>query len=185
MTDSNDDDDNEPVGFGRPPRKHQFKKGQSGCPDGGHAQRMANKRKRLEKEKAKNAREEQSITNLIGRVAREPIKVRTSDGRVMTMAKAEAAVRKLLDRALSKDASDRAVKQALDLLKYGKILEPTRKERPMVLVVNQIKSQEKWAKETEGELLPRDPLHGIPGAEGLLNRPGKARGTTPDDEDDN
>jgi hypothetical protein len=39
MTDTSDEDG--PVGYRRPPKSGQFKKGQSGCPSGGHAQRRA------------------------------------------------------------------------------------------------------------------------------------------------
>lgn len=52
-----------------------------------------------------------------------------------------------------------------------------------VLVVYPIMKVDEWAKATEGELLPRDPLHGIPGAEGLLLED-KTGGRRPPPEED-
>lgn len=54
------------------------------------------------------------------------------------------------------------------------------KARPSVLVVYPIMKVDDWAKATEGELLPKDPLHGIPGAQGLLTDARKPRGSIPD-----
>jgi hypothetical protein len=39
-----------------------------------------------------------------------------------------------------------------------------------------------WEEATEGKLLPENPLHGIPGAEDMLDAPPIRRGTPPEDD---
>lgn len=56
--------------------------------------------------------------------------------------------------------------------------------RPGVLLVYPIRTEVDWERATEGKLLPIDPLHGIPGAEGLLLEDQTSRrGRVPDDQE--
>lgn len=56
-------------------------------------------------------------------------------------------------------------------------------DTPGVLVVYAPMRQQDWIEATEGKLLPEDPLHGIPGAQGLLltNAATERRGTPEED----
>jgi hypothetical protein len=56
-------------------------------------------------------------------------------------------------------------------------------EAPGLLVVYAPMAQNEWIEATKGKLLPEDPLHGIPGAEGLLleNNSDHRRGTPEED----
>lgn len=168
------------VGYGKPPKKTQFKKGQSGCPDGGHEQRRAKKRAALLEENEQKKRDELELRDIIRKLANEKHRVRTADG-VEEMAALEIMLRGIVNRAIKSDASTRDQQQALKLFHHAKLLDPPpAKGRPMVLVVNRIKSKEQWAKDTEGERLSRNPLEGIPGAEHLLDGPKKRSTETPD-----
>jgi hypothetical protein len=171
-------DDGE-VGFGKPPKKHQFKKGQSGCPSGGHARRRANKAERTRKEKEDVKDQDKAIRDIIRKVAREQ-HIIVFQGERVSMSALEITVRNVVLRGMKPDAGDRHVSQLLKLFQHAKLLDPAPEGgRPMVLVVSGIKTAEQWEKDTEGELLPRNPLHGIPGAEGLSMRTGR-RGLVPD-----
>lgn len=181
MSDDAGDDDGS-VGYGRPPRSGQFKKGKSGCPNGGHEQRRA-KRMAAERKAARKERHKLSkVRNIIKEVALEQRVVQTANGR-MKLATAEILVRKIVERAMSKDASDKDIRRAFTLFKDQGLFERERdKGQTGVLVVYPIMKEDEWARATEGELLPKDPLHGIPGAEGLLLENGQApRRGPPDD----
>lgn len=170
------------VGYGKPPRAHQFKPGESGCRSGGHDQRRANIEARKKAERAKETEDRKQLVDIVGKVARERVRVRTKAGE-QEMHRVEAIVRKALDRPFQEGATDRDLALVLRILERAKLLEPApEKGRAMVLVVNQTMEAEAWAKATEGELLPKDPLHGIPGAEGLLDTPFAKRGDTSDRE---
>lgn len=167
------------IGYGKPPKKSQFKKGQSGCPDGGHKQRRAKKIARAEKEKEATKQLDERIKDVIRKVGREEFNI-VIDGERVSMSAVEIIVCNVFRRAMKSDASERQVALALKLAQHGKLLDPSPSgPRPMVLVVNQIKTPEQWAKDTEGELLPRNPLHGIPGVEDW-NKTEKKRGVVPD-----
>lgn len=160
-------DDDEEVGYGRPPKTSQFKPGQSGCPDGGHAQRRAKKLARKKKEEEKEKARDEALVDLVQRLAREEIPVKTANGR-SKLSRMEVIVRRALDTAMGPDADPRQIAQALDLLRKAKLLEPRQeKKKSQVLVVYPIMKEDAWAKATEGELLPKNPLEGIPGAEKL------------------
>lgn len=168
------------VGYKKPPKETQFKKGQSGCPDGGHRQRRASRHAAQRREEEAKKKADKSIKNLIRNVATEVHQVRAAGG-VIEMSTAEIIVRSVFARAMKPDASERQQQQALKLLNHVKLLDaPPDGPRPMVLVVNKIQSQEEWMQSTEGELLPRNPLHGIPGAESVLSLPKKRPTDTPD-----
>jgi hypothetical protein len=166
---SNSDDDK--AGYGRPPQKHQFKPGQSGCPDGGHAQRHANKLAREKAERDEQTALDKGLLDIVRKLARELVNVRTNAG-LVKMPRLEATMRWALDRPFQPDATWRDRATALKVYKDAELLDPQPdKARPMVLVVNPILGAEEWEKATEGELLPKNPLHGIPGAEHLLDAP--------------
>ena len=100
------------------------------------------------------------------------------------MTRLEATVRRALDNVFQADSTDRQMQGALRIYKDAKLLDPApAKDRPMVLVVNAIPTIDEWAKMTEGELLPKNPLEGIPGIEGALDGSKKRPRTTPDDDE--
>jgi hypothetical protein len=174
-------DGDDEVGYGKPPKKHQFKKNQSGCPNGGHEQRRANELARAEKEKEAAKKQDEAIKDLIRKLAREEKRI-VVDGERVNMSVLEITLRNVFLRAIKPDANERHVAQALKLYQHAKLLDPASNgPRPMVLVVNRIKTAEEWAKDTEGELLPRDPLHGVPGTEGWNETQRGRRGLIPDE----
>lgn len=182
MTDQSDDDDNS-AGYGRPPKKHQFKKGQSGCADGGWTKRRANKLAREEKEAKARTDALKGMQDIIKKVALEKRLVRTQAG-AAKMPKLEIIVRNVIDGAMRPDASDRDKNRALKLLHHAKLLEPAANQvRGGVLVVYPIRTEEDWERATAGKRLPEDPLHGIPGAEGYLTN-ATSRGRIPDEDND-
>lgn len=119
--------------------------------------------------------------DIVRRVGGENIPVKKG-GKHMTMPRVEATIRKVLEKALQPDAGPRDIANAMALYRGAKFLESApSKARSGVLVVYPTMEQEAWAAATEGELLPKDPLHGIPGAEGLMLTK-KKRGAIPDED---
>jgi hypothetical protein len=166
--------EDESIGYGRPPRKHQFKKGQSGCPDGGRKQKQA--------KKAKAKKEELEPSKMVQEWFLKKRKVRIN-GKICERTLLELALAQLEEDALvHKDPVAR--KLFFDTAhRNGWLKAPAARRKNFVLVVNAIQTAEQWAKDTEGELLPRDPLHGIPGAEGLSTKTPGRRGLIPDQDD--
>lgn len=160
------DDDNYRIGYGRPPKHRQWKKGQSGCPTGGHEQR---KKKAQKKAQDEMERRERSIRDIIKRIATESVTARTKDGEI-EMTRLEALLRSVFDAPHKPNARANAAKDALALVKSSGLLDPTPKDRPMVLVVPAMMEEDEWAKATEGEKMSKNPLEGIPGAEEIINR---------------
>ncbi|MCR6643838.1 MAG: hypothetical protein NVV62_04590 [Terricaulis sp.] len=105
------------------------------------------------------------------KIALEEHDVQTSNGPAR-MSKAEFLVRSIIDRGMRKDATERQMDRALKLLRETGLYDPAPEPgKTGVLVVYPIMEADEWEKATAGELLPKDPLHGIPGAEGLLAEP--------------
>jgi hypothetical protein len=159
------------VGYGKPPKKHQFKKGQSGCPDGGREQKKA------KKERAKKEELDPGAMVVKWFTKKKKVKI---NGKAQELSIIELALMQLEeDVLLHRDPAAR--KLLFDVAqKNGWFKPPPRRQKASVLVVSQIKSPEQWAKDTEGELLPRNPLHGIPGFENWEQRPKGRRATIPD-----
>lgn len=157
------------VGYGKPPKKHQFKPGQSGCPDGGAAIKREKK-----KDKDKDASLQQQVTDWLMRKRRVTI-----NGKRQWLSLIELVQLRLEEDALVR-RDPAALKRILDIAREHGCFEPPKPKtgKTGVLAVRPIRTQEEWIKATEGELLPRDPLHGIPGAEGLLDQPPAPRKST-------
>ncbi|MBK6705498.1 MAG: hypothetical protein IPG56_18205 [Caulobacteraceae bacterium] len=126
MTGHNDDDDDEAVGYAKPPKKHQFKKGQSGCPSGGHKKRRLNKLERKEKEAEKLKERQKALEDIVQQVATEDQVVRTKRGPVK-MANKEIVVRKIFQRAMRDDADDKDLRRCMALLDKVGMPKPTEK----------------------------------------------------------
>ncbi len=99
------DDDGE-VGYRKPPRSGQFKKGQSGCPSGGHAQRRARKEAKARKAASLERAKLRDLTNIVKKIALEERMVQTAKGAVK-MPTLEILVRNVVLRGLEKDGSDK------------------------------------------------------------------------------
>ena len=171
--------DDDKIGYGKPPKKHQFKKGQSGCPDGGAAIKRAKKAKAARKEQATSP--QQMMVDWFAK-HRKRVKL---NGRTKRMTRFEIFLMQLEEDALVKRDLD-ARKLLADIANRNGWFKapPPKTGRTGVLVVYPIPTVEQWEKETEGERLPKDPLHGIPGAEGLLDNPPPPRRLAAPDEDD-
>jgi hypothetical protein len=165
------------VGYKRPPKRSRFKPGQSGCPDGG---RETKRRKKLETEQKRlqeQKQKEESLAELVARIARETVAVNINGARV-DMPALEVFVRKIMRDALKEDADERRVRQCQNMLSKAGLFEiPSTDKDGGLLVVYAPMAQQEWIEATEGKLLPEDPLHGIPGAEGMLGAPPVRRGT--------
>lgn len=173
---SKDDDE---VGYGKPPKKHQFKKGQSGCPDGGAAIKRAKKAKAARKEQTTSP--QQMVTDWFTK-QKKRVKI---NGKARRLTRLELALMHLEeDMFVKRDPNARKLFFAVAERNGWLKAPPPRSGKTGVLVVYPIMGQEEWEKATEGELLPKDPLHGIPGAEGLLDNPSPPRRPAPPDEDD-
>lgn len=147
--------DDDRVGYGRPPKHTQFKKGQSGNPSGGWRARRENK-------KNKRREQKENISQILEDYFCEPVKV-TINGRTETLPRIELALRRLGEEAIAKGdlkALQRFfdLAEKLDLLKVAQ----TPEHRPGVLVVPGMLSLKDWTEQTEGQKLPKDPLHGTP-----------------------
>ncbi|MCC6788771.1 MAG: hypothetical protein IT547_13120 [Hyphomonadaceae bacterium] len=168
------------VGYKQPPKHSRFKPGQSGCPDGG---RETKRKKKLEAEQRRMREEkqkEESLVDIIARVARETIPVSVNGVRV-DMPTTEVFVRKIIREALKDDADERRVRQCQALLSKAGMFEGQSTEQGGgLLVVYAPMAQQEWIEATEGKLLPEDPLHGIPGVEGMLGTPPVRRGVPND-----
>lgn len=166
------------VGYKRPPLETRFKKGVSGCPDGGAE---IKKKKKAERERRAAQR---TVGDVLRDICNEQVPV-TINGKRTKMAKLEIMVRKVVDQAATGDRP--AFKDVRDLLaRTGQLKPPAERgdQRSGVLVVTPVRSREDWERATEGHRLPKDPLHGIPGAEGLLSDAPPPRRAPPDDDDD-
>jgi hypothetical protein len=183
MTGQNDDDDDGGGGYCKPPKKHQFKKGQSGCPSGGHRKRRLNKLERKEKEAEKLKERQKALEDIVQQVASEDQVVRTKRGPVK-MANKEIVVRKIFQRAMREDADDKDLRRCIALLDKVGMLKPT-VQAPAgsgVLVIYSPMQLAEWEAATEGQLLSIDPLEGIPGTEGIFDQPYARERRPPDDD---
>ena len=169
------------VGYKQPPKHSRFKPGQSGCPDGG---RETKRRKKLEAQQKQMREEKQkaeSVAEVVARVVRETIPVSVNGVRV-DMPTVEVFVRKIIREALKDDADERRVRQCQALLSKAGMFEiPSSEQGGGLLVVYAPMAQQEWIEATEGKLLPEDPLHGIPGAEGTLQATPVRRGAPDED----
>ncbi|MEJ0058472.1 MAG: DUF5681 domain-containing protein [Terricaulis sp.] len=151
-----DDEEIEVVGPGNPPVSGRFKKGQSGCPDGGWKQRRA--RQKVKEEKA--AKKEESIAETLKRVAGRMRKV-TVGGKPIEISTIEALVMRLSEQALAGDI--KSSRTLISLLKdTGQLKAPLERNGGGVLVVYPIMKQQEWIDATEGDHhLTKDPLDGL------------------------
>ena len=101
---SDSDDDHYVVGYGKPPREHQFKKGASGNPKGGRGK------------KKKNVPSETTAQRLY-RMSQKNVKVKIV-GVAKSMTLEELTLYRMLERAASGDA--RHLKHVLPLLEEGR-----------------------------------------------------------------
>jgi hypothetical protein len=172
MTGQNDDDDDGGGGYCKPPKKHQFKKGQSGCPSGGHKKRRLNKLERKEEEAQKLLEKEKSLAETFKKIALEDFPVLAGGART-NMSAHEIIMRKLVRRAMKDDADDKHVRQYLSVAAKTGLLDkaPTVDPNTGVLVIYSPMQMAEWEKATEGQLLSIDPLEGIPGTEGIFDKP--------------
>ena len=99
------------VGYGKPPKQHQFRKGQSGNPNG-------------------RPRKNETLADLVVKLLDEPIQVRTKDG-TFTMTSREAIVRTLIQRAATGDV--RQTKMLMELIETNE--RETRADQPQTGVV--------------------------------------------------
>jgi hypothetical protein len=163
------DDDNDDVGYGRPPKRTRFKKGQSGCPDGGWKTKRAKTDQEKEEEKPNPS---QQIFDWYTK------KRRVRVGGVTTeMTAIELMLHQLEEEAFVKKDPE-ARKLLLGMLKPMGLLKapPQRQPGTGVLVVYPMAEQTDWIARTEGELLPKDPLHGTSYAGGSLAKKKFRRG---------
>jgi hypothetical protein len=171
-------DDDDPVGYGKPPKHTRFKKGQSGCPDGGWPKRRAGQAEQRAKAKA----EEESIGAIVQAwfAKRRPARV---NGKEVEANRIELLLAVLEEDALVK-RDRQAQKLLLDLARKTGLLAPPPppKQGGGVLVVYAPLRAEEWERQTEGELLTKDPLEGIPGhdPQAMKALPPRRRGP-PDD----
>lgn len=159
---SDDDEDDDLVGYGKPPKRTQFRKGQSGCPDGGHEKRRARRRAKVERQQ----KQQQDIMSLFARWLSEEKKI-TVNGKRKKMTRVDLFFAQLEEDALvKKDPAVRAI--LLNLLHKNGYMKPApaKQKGGGVLVVRQPMLLDDWVRKTEGEILTKDPLEGIPG----LNR---------------
>lgn len=85
-----EEDDNEAVGYKKPPKHTQFKKGQSGNPSG-----------------RRKAKPRLNIIELLDKVMAEPIQLTKKDGKARTVTFLEGLVRKTAASAANGDTSAR------------------------------------------------------------------------------
>jgi hypothetical protein len=125
------------VGYGKPPKEHQFPKGQSGNKKG-------RPKKKKEEEKAFSAAE------LALKIMREEVAVQVN-GEEVTMTKLEALIQQQLNKALRGDSG--ASREIRHLMKDLGISLPTQvvDDRPCgVLVVGETLTQEEWEEKFGG-----------------------------------
>ena len=129
--------ENYEVGYGKPPRSGQFRKGQSGNPRG-----------RPRKEKASETGENQSVADLLVKVGNEEVEV---GGKSMTLM--EVQIRQLTRKACQGDtAASRLLMQMHE--KAGVSLKPKENKGGGVLLVPFTESMETWAAYAEKQQAP-------------------------------
>lgn len=156
-----------------------FKPGQSGCPDGGHRQRRANKKAREEAEAAAEAeRQTQTLADIVRAKLSERRAV-SVDGVSTKMSNRDILATRIIENAVKGDARDleRLIKY---IDRHG--LEKAKPKGTGVLVVYEpMKNGEQWEKDSEGDHhLTKDPLEGLPGYDSSKPLTTKNRGETPD-----
>jgi hypothetical protein len=171
------------VGYKLPPEEHRFKKGcASPCPDGGRAKKQAKKLAAEEKKARAQKKCEEDLAGMVRSIAAEEFDVMIA-GASKRMSLHEIVVRRIATRAMKPDAEDKHVRQYLSLADKAGILDKAPPDTGGgLLVVYAPMAAKEWEEATEGKLLPENPLHGIPGAEGLLDAPPMRRGTPPEDD---
>jgi len=119
-------DDSEDVGYGKPPKAHQWSKGQSGNPKG-------------------RPRQSRDYITDYARILSEPMKAKQSDGRSIVLGGLEAAYMQLCKKALRGDnaALFSALKIMLEVLPDGQAFEQKQvsetegaKDRLIAMVLN-------------------------------------------------
>lgn len=169
------------VGYKQPPKHSRFKPGQSGCPDGG---RETKRRKKLAAEEMKareQKKDKEDLAKMFRRITAEEYPVMI-DGASKRMSANEIIVRRVITRAMKPDADDKHLRQYLRLADKAGVLDSSPPDTGGgLLVVYAPMQEQEWIDATEGKLLPEDPLHGIPGAEGMLDAQPVRRGTPKDE----
>ena len=89
----------EPVGYGRPPKRHQYKPGESGNPKG----------------RPKSAR---GLKTLLRKEMNERVRV-TENGKTKTLSKLEVIVKRMTEQAAKGDARARAKLLELNMVMFG------------------------------------------------------------------
>ncbi|MBK8543692.1 MAG: hypothetical protein IPL62_09085 [Caulobacteraceae bacterium] len=100
------------------------------------------------------------------------------------MANKEIVVRKIFQRAMRDDADDKDLRRCMALLDKVGMPKPTEKAPAGggVLVIYSPMQLAEWEAATEGQLLSIDPLEGIPGTEGIFDKPNARERRPPDDD---
>lgn len=153
------DEDEDKVGYGKPPKATRFKRGQaSPCPDGGwNTKRRKQAALRAEEELAE-AEVEKSLADRIVAWASKKRQVQLN-GVIEQRSGLELAFMQLQEQAMKGDP--KAQRLYFSLMKEMGLLKPGETHKGGgVLVVYPVMEQDQWIKCTEGERLPKDPLHG-------------------------
>lgn len=172
-----DDADAYKVGYCRPPLDTRWSKGTSGCPDGGHTQRRANKAAREKAEKLE--RKNKKIIDEVQELFEGPVKI-TIDG----VEKEVSQLTSLVYRDQAAAASDPKIRERQIRLaeRLGLLKRSAAKEQVGVVVVSPPMTKEEWLKKAQAARLPLNPLEGLPGIDKDIDRTVGRRGETLDDD---
>ncbi len=113
------------VGYGKPPKSHQFQKGTSGNPRG--------------RPKKNPDTELPEVTYILN----QPVDVR-SQGRVIKMSPDEVMYRKLIERALTENHRPSLNKLIDDLIRYGLIPRAPAEQQGGVIYLTHSELEEYW-----------------------------------------
>ena len=189
MSDDAYDDDG--AGYKKPPKRTRFKKGQSGCPDGGWTQRRARAAAKAQKAEAERLKQEKlSVSERFIAVARRK-RLATIGGEQVELESYEVFMMRLQEKALPGDDPD-AMKLYAGLLKSLGLVKPVPPPQARVGAVvlrEPSRTGEAWQKMVnEGPQPPLNPLEGLPGynpetgtLDGSVTR---KRGDTPGEDED-
>jgi hypothetical protein len=176
--------DDEPIGYKRPPKHSQYKKGQSGAPDGGWDRRRANQARKKKMEEEKALKDKLSLAEKLEALLHQKRSVMLN-GQKQDMTNVEVCFLRLQEDAIKGDEKARAL--------YAKIAgqlgafdrpPPADKNVGVIVIPAPARDMEEFMERYGDQRTTVNPLEGLPGIDpALIQQRGRSTRTPGEHED--